>query len=121
MRVGRRCRRLHFLHATGWDEAEGKEIAKYVIHFADGQQSERVVRYGNDVRNFWLKVGDLPEHPDAVRAWVGTNALTAETGLSFRLYKSVWENPRPDVPVETIDFISTMSDCAPCLIAITAE
>jgi hypothetical protein len=121
IKIGRPCRCLHFLHGTGWEEAEGKEIAKYVIHFADGQQSEWPIRYGNDVRNTWLKANDPPEHPDAARAWVGTNALTAETGIAFRFYKSVWENSRPDVPVETIDFISTMSDCAPVLIAITAE
>lgn len=122
IKVGRRCRRLHFLHATGWTlREEGTEIARYVMHLAEGQPSERLVRYGNDVRNFWLIAGDPPEHPEAVRAWVGTNALTADKGISFRLYKSVWENPRPEVPVETIDYISTMTDCPPFLIAITAE
>jgi WD40 repeat protein/tRNA A-37 threonylcarbamoyl transferase component Bud32 len=122
IKIARRCRRLHFLHGTGWVEAEGKEIAKYVIHYADGQLNERPVRYGNDVRNFiWLTPSDLLEHKDAVRAWTGTNALTAENGLSLRLYKSVWENPRPDVPVASIDFISTMTACHPFLIAITAE
>lgn len=122
IKIARLCRRLHFLHGTGWVEDEGKEIAKYVIHYADGQLSERPVRYDNDVRNFiWLAGSEPEEHKDAVRAWSGSNALTAENGASLRLYKSVWENPRPDVPVETIDFISTMTACNPFLIAITAE
>ena len=119
--MGRLCRRLHFLHGTMFSEAEGREIAKFVMHFADGQQSERAIRYGQDVQEWFLKPGDPPEHKDAVRAWVGTNAITADMGVSYRLYKSVWDNPRPDVPVETIGFISTMTDCAPFLIAITAE
>ncbi|MGO8926756.1 MAG: hypothetical protein ACLQU3_07700 [Limisphaerales bacterium] len=102
-------------------EAEGKEIAKFVMHFADGQQSERAIRYGQDVQDWFLKLGGPPEHKDAVRTWVGTNALTADMGVSYRLYKSVWDNPRPGVPVERIDFISTMSYCAPFLIAITAK
>jgi hypothetical protein len=122
IKVRRTCRCLHFLHGTGWVETEGKEIARFIMHFADGQRSERPIRYGNDMRNFyWLAGSDSAEHPDAVRAWVGTNALTTETGVSYRLYKSVWDNPRPDVPVETIDFISTMSASVPFLIAITAE
>jgi WD40 repeat protein len=122
IRINRRCRRLHFLHGTGWVETPGKEIARYAIHYADGQIAHRPVRYDNDLRNFiWLTPRDLVEPPDAVRAWTGTNALTAENGLSLRLYKSVWENPRPDVPVASVDFISTMTACHPFLIAITAE
>ncbi len=122
IRIARCCRRLHFLHGTGWVETAGKEIAQYVIHYADGEVARRPVRYDNDVRNFiWLTPGDLAEHPDAVRAWTGTNALTAENGLSLRLYKSVWENPRPDVPVASVDFVSTMTACHPFLIAMTAE
>ncbi|HEY5910442.1 MAG TPA: WD40 repeat domain-containing protein, partial [Verrucomicrobiae bacterium] len=122
IKIARPCRYLHFLHGTGWVESEGKEIAKYVIHYEDGQRRERPVRYSNDLRNFiWLTPSDLLEHQDAVRAWAGTNALTAENGLSLRLYKSVWENPRPEVPVESIDFISTMTACHPFLVAITAE
>jgi hypothetical protein len=122
IKIARRCRRLHFLHGTGWVEDPGKEIGNYVLHYWDGQQTNRSVRYGHDVQNFvWLAPSDLVEHPEAVRAWTGTNALTVETGFSFRLYKSVWENPRPEVPVVSLDFQSTATKCHPFLIAITAE
>jgi hypothetical protein len=121
IKVGQACRRIHLLSGAEFNESEGTIIAKFVFHFADGLDSELPIRYGNDVRNYWIKVGDVPEHKDAVRAWLGTNAQTSETGISFRFYKPVWENPRPDTPVETVDFISTMSDCGPLLLAITVE
>jgi WD40 repeat protein len=122
IKITRRCQHLHFLHGTGWVEDQGKEIAKYVIHYADGRQTERPIRYGLDVQNFvWLTPKDLQEHEGAVRAWTGTNDLTAGNGFYFRLYKSVWENPRPEAPVQSIDFVSTGTRCHPFLIAITAE
>jgi hypothetical protein len=34
---------------------------------------------------------------------------------------STWENPRPEIEVTTIDFVSAMSRCGPFLIALTAE
>lgn len=119
IKVGRRCRRLHFLHGTFWTEKPGTEIARFVMHLADSRQSTRAVRYANDVQQVCLPVNAPGEHPDAVRAWVGPQA--AQDGSQFRLYKSVWENTQPGVPVESVDAISAMSNCNPFLLAITAE
>ncbi len=39
----------------------------------------------------------------------------------LRLVKRTWDNPSPEVEVEPIDFTSTMTQCAPFLIALTLE
>jgi hypothetical protein len=122
IKIGRRCHRLHFLHGTGWKESNGVEIARFIIHYADGKSSERPIRYGHDVQNFvWLTPSDLEELPGAVRAWEGTNGLTVQTRARLRLYKSVWENPRPNIAIATLDYVSKLTACSPFLIAITAE
>jgi hypothetical protein len=110
----------YFLHGTIYPEGNGTEIARYVIHYAGGQQSVRPVRYGEDIRNSIALAADRGRE-DAVPAWTGTNPLVAENGISVRLYKSAWENPHPDVPVESIDFNSNLTRSAPFLIAITVE
>jgi hypothetical protein len=54
IKVGQPCRRLHFLHATGWVVPDGTVIGRYVIHYADGQRAEVPIRYGQDVRDWWV-------------------------------------------------------------------
>jgi hypothetical protein len=61
IKIGQPCRRLHFLHGTEFDEVEGKEIARFIMHFSNGQNSEKPIRYGNDVQNWWLKASDRLE------------------------------------------------------------
>ena len=38
-----------------------------------------------------------------------------------RLFKSTWTNDLPNVEIKTVDFVSSMTDCFPFLIAITLE
>jgi hypothetical protein len=121
LQVHQKCRWIHFLHGTGFSEAEGRHIATYVIHLANGTQQELPIHYAKDVRNQWRKANETPDNKGALVAWTGTNAQTADSGISFRLFRSTWENPSPDIAVESIDYISTMSDCAPFLLAITVE
>jgi eukaryotic-like serine/threonine-protein kinase len=120
LRIGRACRRLHFLHGTFYSVSHGTEIAQYVIHYADGQQCVRPVRYGYDVRNFFALAADR-DLDDTSPAWTEANPIFAEHAESLRIYRLVWDNPRPSVAVESIDFISSLTRCAPFLIAITAE
>ncbi|MCI0540539.1 MAG: WD40 repeat domain-containing serine/threonine protein kinase [Verrucomicrobiales bacterium] len=121
VRAGRVCRFLHVLHGTRKWETDGARIGRYVIHYADGRQGEWPIVYGQDIRDFW-KPANEPEGPASlVEAWTGHNADAAANGRGIRLFKATWKNPRPDVPVESIDFESDLTNCEPFLIAITAE
>ena len=50
-----------------------------------------------------------------------TSDAARSAGVTQRLYKNTRANPLPDVPIDAIDFVSTMSGSAPFLIAITTE
>ena len=54
-------------------------------------------------------------------AWSGQNSLSKQRGRTIQLFKSTWKNPRPDVEIISLDFVSEMQDAAPFLVAVTGE
>jgi tetratricopeptide (TPR) repeat protein len=120
--VAQHCRLLHFLHSTGWSSSEGTPIGRYVIHYADDQTIEIPIVYGKHVRN-WQFAPNTGEPATPEPAWKGPQERWKKVwpAMGVRLYMTTWTNPRPDVEVASIDFVSAMTDSAPVLIAITAE
>jgi hypothetical protein len=122
IRIGRACRRIHFLHGTGWIVPEGTTVGQWVVRFADGQRAVMPIVYGPDVRNwqFWPRMS--AENGGAEPVWKGRQERWKKmTGIGVRLYKSTWENPRPDADIASIDLISAQAASAPFLLAITVE
>ena len=63
----------------------------------------------------------LPPSPLVV-AWQGPGKHTREHKDRVQyLYKMTWKNPHPEKVVQSLDFITTKTDAAPFLVAITAE
>lgn len=116
-----RCRKVHFLHSALWGfDREGTRIGKYVFHYRGGGQDELPILLGEDVLDWWAK----PEQDRTNRlvvAWSGSNGKSLDQGKTIRLYKSTWVNPRPEIEIEKLDFISELKQSAPFLIAITTE
>ncbi len=115
LKVGRKCRTLHFLHARRWGDLKAAFLASYLIHFANGltweipvtNQNQGNVRYS----------GDEPGGAKgSIVAWRGTNSLG-----QVRLFQTSWENPLPEVEVESINLVSGMSFYPAFLAAITVE
>ena len=114
--VNQSCHRLHFLHATDLPVPEGTPVAAYAIHYADGQQCEVPVLYGRDIQA-WLLEEDPPAQVQPPIAW----RTNAGGGITLQLCRFTWENSRPDVAIESLDFVSKMTKAAPFLVAITAD
>jgi tetratricopeptide (TPR) repeat protein len=117
IQVGQHCRRLRFLHATGWIEQDGTAVGTYRIHYTDGHQEQWPIVYGTNLQDWWVTSDAVGKASHATVAWQGKTP----GGQEVRLYADHWENPRPETQVKSIDFVSTMSRSAPFLIAITAE
>jgi hypothetical protein len=116
--LAQRCRRLHLLHsARGSLEQDGVPIAKYIVHYQDGQQAEIPVIYGEQIRLWHVRSDAKRETSKAVEAWMGSNPVAGP----IRVFKITWENPRPEEELATIDFVSLNRMALPFLIAITAE
>jgi beta-galactosidase len=98
-------------------------VARYVIHYADGQTAEIPVVLEREVAD-WLQ--EAPQAlPGALVAWTG-----AVEGLADKqavLYSLAAPNPRPEVEISAIDFALPLDDkgnvradrAVPALLAVT--
>lgn len=115
--IRQRCRRLHFLQGTAWTAPAGTHLGSYVIRYEDGQERIVPVVYGYDVRD-WIGPMSAEETARGLRpAWTGTTPA----GQPVLLFLQVWWNPRPDVEIAAVDFVSAMANPAPFLVAVTLE
>ena len=114
--------RIHFLHGAirGDNEPPGAAIGKYIMRYADGATEERPIILGQDVLD-WYATPPVEEDGGPVVAWSGTSAKSRREGETIHLYKTTWDNPRPDVEVVSLDFASVGQTAAPFLVAITIE
>ena len=118
--VGQNCHKVHFLHGSGGGgPPDGTRIGSYIIHYQRGQRQEVPIIYGQDVRDWWSKPSDVASTSEL--AWTGSNPATKKKEMELHLYKKTWDNPFPDLPVESIDHISVSERGRPFLIAITLE
>lgn len=92
------------------------ELAKYVIHYADGQTAEVPLIQGRDIDDYRQQAPAAL--PGAALAWTkpfeGTNQAAAAYGMQ-------WNNPRPAVAITAIDMTYGKDRRGvPVLLAITA-
>jgi WD40 repeat protein len=123
IKIGRKFQRLQVLHGSRNEGAPlGTAIGAYVLHYADGTQQELEIVYGRDVLDLWKEKNEPAVKPDrAVEAWTGSNPTTDISDASLRLFRRTYENPKPDVEVVSVDYVSKMARCVPFLIAVTVE
>ncbi len=124
--VGRACRKLHFLHSCEWAWLyyelrtvlpAGTKVGSYIVHYADGKTNEIPILHGKDMVD-WNE--HSPEDPAAAGpriGWAGVNPFHKKV----RVFISTWENPRPSVKINTIDFVSAMTPASPFMLAVTAD
>ena len=113
--IGRTCQRIHFLHATEGEVANGTSVAMYRVHLRDGGVLDLPVVYGRDVLAW---EDEICAAPTAARvAWQGRSPGTTR----LRLFRTSWELPQPGQEVVRLDLVSQMTDSAPFLIAVTVE
>jgi len=127
--VGHLCRKLHLLQGAFNIVAPGAHIAfaKLVVHYADGSQNELELSGGDQaLRCVDAQVPhelDLLQAPRTELAWVGTNPYLKKNNPTalLHLYRTTFDNPKPDVQITSIDYLSTMVNPAPFLAGLTLE
>ncbi len=123
--VGKRCDRLHFLHATGFRALkDGTPIGHYEVHYADGTVELVKIVYGVDVRDWWDADGTMAVDQGRM-VWTGSNQAIKQQSpgaAQIRLFLSTWQNPRPELEVQSIDYVSyKATECAPFCVAISMD
>ena len=118
--VNRSFKRFHTLHGTTWFEWDGRQIASFVLHYADGAAAEIPFRYGEHVRNEDAAGDAKSECANARLAW-GADPSVNPADNRPRIYQATFLNPKPEREVASIEFISKVTRCGPLLIALTVE
>ena len=113
IRVGGKHQRLRFVHGTIGGVPDGTQVGTYLVRYANGEQREARLIYGRDLRD---PFDDLPIEKGTALI-LGPNPA----GQLARLSCWTWENPLSEVEITSLDFVSSMSDAAPFLVAITGE
>lgn len=122
--IGGRAHGLHILHGTAGLTDDGTEIARLVLHYADGAEQPLAINYGDHVRDWWKwkKTEDPNVGADSELAWTGSNRFAAAKNVEIRVYCSTFANPFPDKLIESIDYIRTAgTSCTPFMLGLTVE
>jgi beta-galactosidase len=124
--VGRKADALFFLQAARVDQPrdnrerkENKpvELAKYVVHYADGKTADVPLCLEIDIDGYKQPGGPRPL-PGAQVGWVGKYEGTDFHAVA---YVKQWNNPRPGVQIASIDLVYGKDRRGvPALIAATA-
>jgi hypothetical protein len=116
--IGRKCRRLHFLHSAYPDGDEGAPIGAYEICYVDGRREQLPLRYGFQLRDFYKRFPQPLADVNSEVAWSRKPLSDHDNQL---VYHTVWSNPRPETEIAAIHFASALAKPAPLLIAVTVE
>jgi hypothetical protein len=122
--IRRVCRRLHFLtaaYAFFPIDPPGLRVGHYRMRYADGQTVETPLQLDEEI-GMWIHFPKLNRRAGLAEvAWTGEDPWAAKLGGSLQLFKWTWENPRPDMELTSLDFVSALTPVAPFLIALTVE
>jgi WD40 repeat protein/predicted Ser/Thr protein kinase len=118
--VNRRFQRLHALHGTTWLEWQGRPIGAFVLHYANGQQADLPIAFGEHLRGEDPRLDPESEVSDGRLVW-GAKTPSDPMDNRPRLYQATFVNPNPDLEVLAIDYVSRVTRCGPFLIALTVE
>ena len=116
--IGKKADRLHFLQGGYKRAPRGTLVAIYRIVYADGEVEEFPLRYGIEINHCWLS-GELDSPSNLV--WRGEGATSQRGRSDAALYLATWDNPRPDQVIAHVDFIATLNQVNPFLVALTTD
>ncbi|MBI4657497.1 MAG: PD40 domain-containing protein [Verrucomicrobia bacterium] len=123
--VGRTAEKIHLLHSAGgvFDPDE-TVIAKLVLHYADKTDEMIEIKSGVHVRDWWGLLSQKTTGDTTELAWTGSNPAIKkyrDDGAVLRIYRTTFANPNPSKKIDQVDFLSTMNDSSPFLVALTLE
>ncbi len=105
---------IYFLHATGWEQ-NGVPSYVFVMNYRDGKKEELEMISGFNSDDWCHEEAPL-EDKNSVWGWVKkAGGPCGHAGL----VTTKWENPRPDIWIDTIDVVSLELGSVPVIPAIT--
>jgi hypothetical protein len=122
IQMNRKFETLYVYHGSFYSSPAGTPVCDVVFRYADGSSATNQMRYGDDFLDWRVNVNGgtviSPAGSNSKLAWVGGSFLPDKIQpLSFCL--TAIENPRPQMPVTSVDFYSCKSRTAAVIMAMT--
>jgi hypothetical protein len=108
----------------------GKTVAKLVLRYSDGSKKELKIDAGKQVIDWWAPLFQTGVSPISLKTdpgteigWSGSNGMIRreEPDESIVLCKTTFENPKPDVELASIDYVSMNTMSVPLMLGLTVE
>jgi RNA polymerase sigma factor (sigma-70 family) len=130
--VGYRCRKIYLFHGEqyiffgNW----GNTVSKLILHYEDGSTNELDLVAGKNAFDFWsplfstgVSPANLNGDPNTVPAWTGSNQLIHnwQPDESLVLLRTTFDNPQPNLTLESVDYVSNDMMTVPMLLGLTVE
>jgi hypothetical protein len=106
--VGKKFERLHLLHTAHYPAEDETPYARVVLHYTDGSTTSFQLVFGRHARDWWRRKNESVSalsDPNSKVVWRGNDAGRTP-GNTRRLFKTTFENRKPNVEVATIDLVS---------------
>jgi hypothetical protein len=108
-------------HIIGGSTArDGDEVARYTIHYADGESLPIAMLKGRHLKSWWCRDWWDNSGRDAWPVHMGRNIYTMKWRSLIGIWATQWKNPRPDVPIRGITFAS-LDRGGPVIWAVTVS
>src|SRR5262245_60515641 len=89
------------------------------MHYANGEVREFSAAAARDIGHWYLNLpGESPER-DLNVVWKAEKVTDSFGDVG--LFLNTWDNPLPDVEINSIDLVSALSEAQPFVVAITVE
>lgn len=122
--VRRTCRALHFLqcaaNAYGY-LPDGFEVCRIQIHYANGTTESQPLRLQHETGDWWYDPANLGNLRESQVVWTGMNAASEPNGRGIRVLHFGWQNPHPDLHIDSLSLVSARDVPNFLLLAITLE
>ena len=105
---------------SSWFERPGREIGAFVLHYANGEVTQLPIVFGEHLRGEDAREDAQSECPNGQLVW-GAGSAADPADNRPRLYMTTFVNPKPELEVVRIDYVSKVTRCGPLLVALTAE
>jgi hypothetical protein len=123
--VNRKFKSASWLQGTVWRTEEGELVAGWLEwNFEDGSSERVAIEVGKVTGRFWANsshLKDQADYPEPV--WSATERNVNVLGdRRIRVFEQTWINPRSDVLVKSVSFVSNREcTAAPFIVAISVS
>jgi len=119
--IKRKFETLYVCHAAFFEGEAGKPMCEVKFQYQDGTTASDAILCGKDARDWYVKPTEKtpgPSGPRSTLAWKGDGKV-GDRVQPIRFCLTAIANPYPDKVVTTIDLVSSKTQTAACILAIT--